>query len=137
MFVFVQLFMRFLQEQSVPMRLETISVGGTIGQEEAWLRVNRCQRLLSFHSAALHSSCSSCFHSTLLFFLPLLHSAAPPAPHLLCSCALLCSTSAPAPSPIHSTLSPSFHLFSLCTSRPRHQCPSSICPTLLLCLALL
>ena len=56
------------------MRLETISVGGTIGQEEAWLRVNRCQRLLSFHSAALHS-CASCFHSTLPFFLPLLHSA--------------------------------------------------------------
>ena len=65
----------------------------------AWVRVNRCQRLLCFHSAAPYSCsnllCSSYPCSTLSTLSCF---------HLLCSCALLCSTCAPAPSSIHPTL---------------------------------
>ena len=93
------LFVCFPWQRSTEIGVETISVGWTIGQSRAWVRVNRCQRLLwdplCFSCSNLLCPSYPCSTLSTLSFSTF---------HLLCSCALFCSTCALAPSSIHPTL---------------------------------
>ena len=101
MFVFVQLFMRFLQEQR----------SNEIGNNQCWRNNRSGGGLAASKQVSAPAELPLCFSALLLLplYSALLLTPAPlcpPAPHLLCPCALLCSTSAPAPAPQFTPLSP-------------------------------